>query len=67
MVQNSYSTANAFLIQIPEAGHLGPPPTVTQLSPMHFTRGFCNSVVLPDGQVAVLGGQVSGVSPDPVL
>ena len=57
-MQNSYSTANAFLIQIPEAGHLGPPVNVTQLSPMHFTRGFCNSVVLPDGTVGVFGGQV---------
>ena len=25
---------------------------------MHFTRGFCNSVVLPDGKVGVFGGQV---------
>jgi hypothetical protein len=37
---------------------VGPVATVTQLSPMHFTRGFCNSVALPDGTVGVFGGQV---------
>ena len=33
------------------------------LGPMHYKRAFCNSVVLPDGTVLVIGGQVSTEGP----
>ncbi|KAL8945560.1 MAG: hypothetical protein Q9222_007907 [Ikaeria aurantiellina] len=32
------------------------PPTVTPIANMHYARAFHNSVVLPNGQVLVLGG-----------
>jgi galactose oxidase len=32
-------------------------PTVTKLTPMSYERAFSNSVVLPNGQVVVIGGQ----------
>ncbi len=57
-LQYSTATANAHLIQIPEQGFQGAAVTARQLSSMHHTRAFCNSVVLPDGRVAVFGGQV---------
>ncbi len=57
-LQYSTATANAHLIQIPEQGFQGAAVTARQLSSMHHTRAFCNSVVLPDGKVAVFGGQV---------
>ena len=52
------STSNAHVIQIPAAGYPGA-VTVRQVASMTTARGFCNSVVLPDGKVAVFGGQVS--------
>jgi galactose oxidase len=32
-------------------------PTVTKLTPMSYERAFSNAVVLPNGQVVVIGGQ----------
>jgi galactose oxidase len=49
----SPSTPNAVLIDGSGAGN----PVVTQLAPMNYARGFGNSVVLPNGQVVVVGGQ----------
>lgn len=46
----------------------GPPnlPTVRKLSPMAYGRTFVNSVVLPNGEVVVIGGQTqpAGFSDD---
>ena len=53
--QQRPATANANLITI---GAYGTKPTVKKLASMHFTRAFCNSVVLPDGTVLTMGGQV---------
>jgi|GEM_PF-712894 len=50
-----YATNSAYLIDI-SAG-VGVAPTVTQLTPMTYERAFSNSVVLPNGQVVVIGGQ----------
>jgi len=49
----SPSTPNAVLIDGSGDGN----PVVTQLAPMNYARGFGNSVVLPNGQVVVVGGQ----------
>jgi hypothetical protein len=51
----TYATNSAYLIDI-TAG-VGVTPTVTQLSPMSYERAFSNSVVLPNGNVVVIGGQ----------
>jgi galactose oxidase len=51
----TYATNSAYLIDI-TAG-VGEPPTVTQLTPMSYERAFSNSVVLPNGNVVVIGGQ----------
>ncbi|TPX51520.1 hypothetical protein SeMB42_g01898 [Synchytrium endobioticum] len=32
-------------------------PTTTQISSMSFSRAFCNSVILPGGNVFIVGGQ----------
>ena len=37
------------------------PPTVRKLSPMAYGRTFVNSVVLPNGEVFVIGGQTQPV------
>jgi galactose oxidase len=50
---NSPSMPNAVLIDGSGSGN----PVVTQLAPMNYARGFHNSVVLPNGQVVVVGGQ----------
>jgi hypothetical protein len=49
----STSTPNALLINGSGSGN----PVVTPLAPMNYARGFGNSVVLPNGQVVVVGGQ----------
>jgi len=36
---------------------VGATPIVTQLTPMTYERAFSNSVVLPNGEVVVIGGQ----------
>ncbi len=51
----TYATNSAYLIDI-TAG-VGVTPTVTQLAPMSYQRAFSNSVVLPNGNVVVIGGQ----------
>ena len=56
--QDSNATANAHIIT------LGTPPatpTVQTIGSMAYARAFANSVVLPDGTVAIFGGQVSAV------
>ncbi len=49
----SASKPTAVLINGAGAGN----PVVTALAPMNYARGFGNSVVLPNGQVVVVGGQ----------
>jgi len=52
--QYNNATANALLIDGSSAtGN----PVVTTLAPMAYARAFGNSVVLPNGQVVVTGGQ----------
>jgi galactose oxidase len=50
-----YATNSAYLIDI-TAG-VNQAPTVKQLTPMTYQRAFSNSVVLPNGNVVVIGGQ----------
>lgn len=53
--QDSNATSNAHIIT------LGTPPavpTVTAIGNMAYQRAFANSVVLPDGTVLIMGGQV---------
>jgi len=54
--QNCNATANANIVTL--TGDYGSTASVQPLGPMHYTRAFCNSVVLPDGTVLVMGGQV---------
>ena len=49
------ATNRAYTIDI--SGGPGRPVTVTRTSDMAYARAFSNSVVLPDGEVLVLGGQ----------
>ena len=54
--QDSTSTSNAHIIT------LGTPPnvpTVTTIGNMAYQRAFANSVVMPDGTVLIIGGQVT--------
>ena len=51
----TYATNSAYLIDI-TAGY-GKNPTITTLAPMTYERAFSNSVVLPNGDVVVIGGQ----------
>jgi len=51
----TYATNSAYLIDI-SAGP-GSTPHLTQLTPMSYERAFSNSVVLPNGNVVVIGGQ----------
>ncbi|GAA4602481.1 hypothetical protein GCM10023107_60500 [Actinoplanes octamycinicus] len=50
--ENNDATANAYLLSID-----GTTVTSRKAAPMANTRAFHNSVVLPDGKVAVFGGQ----------
>jgi galactose oxidase len=50
-----YATNSAYLIDI-TAGVNGP-VNVTQLAPMSYQRAFSSSVILPSGEVVVVGGQ----------
>ncbi len=56
--QSSNATANAHIITL---GKPTATPTVTTIGSMAYARAFANSVVLPDGTVAIFGGQVSAV------
>ena len=51
----TYANNSAYLIDI-SAGP-GRTPLVTELKPMSYQRAFSNSVVLPNGNVVVIGGQ----------
>jgi len=50
-------TNEAYVIDILGAKRGGPEPTVTQVGSMKHQRCFSNSVILPSGQVLVVGGQ----------
>ncbi|MCX6858194.1 MAG: putative Ig domain-containing protein, partial [Verrucomicrobia bacterium] len=50
------STNLAFTIDI-----RGAQPVVAQTASMKFVRQFCNSVILPNGEVMVIGGNSSGL------
>jgi len=52
--QDANAEANTYLIDI-NGGVSG--VTVTQLAPMAYPRAFSNGVVLPNGQVVIIGGQ----------
>jgi galactose oxidase len=52
---NTQATRRAYVVDI-TAGP-GAPATTTRVSDMAYARAFCNSVVLPDGTVLVVGGQ----------
>lgn len=52
--QGTTATSNAHVITI---GAPNTTATVTSVSSMAYTRGFANSVVLPDGKVFIVGGQ----------
>jgi galactose oxidase len=51
----TYATNSAYLIDI-SAG-VNTTPKVTKLAPMTYERAFSNAVVLPNGEVVVVGGQ----------
>jgi galactose oxidase len=52
--QDANAEANTYLINI-NNGTAG--VTVTQLAPMAYPRAFSNGIVLPNGQVVIIGGQ----------
>ena len=39
----------------------GASPIVTELNPMQYARSYSNAVILPNGEVMVIGGNTSGV------
>lgn len=51
---DSPATANAHVLTI---GAPGQPVQVQQIQSMHYPRAFANSVILPSGQVFIVGGQ----------
>jgi hypothetical protein len=51
----TYATNSAYLLDITAGA--GQAVKVTQLTPMSYERAFSNSVVLPNGNVVVIGGQ----------
>jgi len=51
----TYATNSAYVIDLTAGANVT--PTVTQLTPMTYQRAFSNSVVLPNGNVVVIGGQ----------
>jgi galactose oxidase len=50
--QNANATSSSYVIDIKGAS-----PVVTKIAPMAYKRAFANAVVLPNGQVVVIGGQ----------
>jgi galactose oxidase len=54
-VVNVQATGRAYVIDI--TGGPADSVAVSRVSDMAYARSFCNSVVLPDGKVLVLGGQ----------
>ena len=59
MAQNSDATNHANLLTI--TGGYGSAVSVQPLAGMTYPRAYANSVVLPDGKVLTMGGQVRGV------
>ena len=55
--QNIDATANAHIITL---GNQGAAPQVQQINPMWYKRTFGNSIVMPNGNVMIVGGQVYG-------
>jgi galactose oxidase len=55
---DAYAQANTYVINI-NNGTAG--VTVTQTAPMAYPRAFANGVVLPNGQVVIIGGQTYAV------
>jgi hypothetical protein len=53
--QDTGSTNRALTIDINSAN-----PSVTEIAPMSFARRFSNPVMLPNGEVLVVGGNTSG-------
>ncbi len=53
---NTKSTNKAMIIDI-----TGEEPQITQIAPMTYARKFQNGVMLPTGEVLVVGGNTSGV------
>lgn len=49
--QNANATASTYLINITNGA------VVTKLAPMAYNRAFSNGVILPNGQVVIIGGQ----------
>jgi galactose oxidase len=56
--QNSSATNLVYHITI---GAPPSKPNVTTLTPMHYSRAFANSVILPNGKIFVTGGQTYAV------
>ena len=55
--QNVDSTASAFVVTI---GNPNTPSQAQRINPMWYKRIFHTGVVLPDGKVVIIGGQVYG-------
>jgi galactose oxidase len=65
--ENANAEANSYLVNIngtvsnsAVSNNGVNPVTVTKLAPMAFPRTFSNGVVLPNGQVVIIGGQTFG-------
>ena len=56
---SSYATSNAHIIQI---GAPYTTPNVTQINNMNYPRAFANSVIMPNGNVFIVGGQTFAVT-----
>ena len=54
-MQNSDATNHANIVTL---GDYGTNASVQALTGMHYPRAYANSVVLPDGKVLMMGGQV---------
>jgi galactose oxidase len=52
---NIQATRRAYVVDV--SGGPSAPVVTTRVSDLTYARAFCNSVVLPDGRVLVLGGQ----------
>jgi galactose oxidase len=53
--QSGSATTSTYVIKIAAT------PTVTKIAPMAYARSFSNGVVLPNGQVVIVGGQTMPV------
>lgn len=52
---NGVASASAYVIDISAGPQV--PPVVRKVQPLAYSRGFVNSVVLPNGQIVAIGGQ----------